>query len=75
MRRTGQFKQVLEMQELTNDNYSDIKLHSICHTGIEYKTIGFITYKKRTNNYIPDPPLAGAASKHLAINYYAELPS
>ena len=32
------------MEELTNDNYSDIKLYSIFH--IEYKAIRFITNKK-----------------------------
>ena len=29
---------------------------------IEYNAIQIITNKKRTNNYMPDPPLAGAAS-------------
>ena len=48
------------MQELTNDNYSDIKLYSIFD--IEYKVTEFNTNKKRSNYYIRDPPLAGAAS-------------
>ena len=48
------------MQELTNDNYSDIKLYSIFH--IEYKAIEFNTNKKEATVIIPDPPLAGTAS-------------
>ena len=37
-----------QMQVLTNDNYSDLKLYSIFH--IENKAIDFITNKKGTNN-------------------------
>ena len=33
-----------QMEDLTNNNYSDIKLYSIFH--IEYKAIEFITDKK-----------------------------
>ena len=38
----GNSNKVGQMQELTNDNYSDIKLYSIFH--IEYKAIEFIKY-------------------------------
>ena len=34
-----------QFQELTKDNYSDIKLYSIFH--IEYKAIEFVTNKKK----------------------------
>ena len=47
--RSGQIKQFWQMQELTNYNYSDIKLYlylySIFH--IEYKAIAFNTIKKK----------------------------
>ena len=36
------------MQELTNDNYSEIKLFSIFH--IEYKVIEFSAKKQKPNN-------------------------
>ena len=39
------------MQELTNDDYPDIKLYSIFH--IEYKDIEFITNKKEPKMACP----------------------
>ena len=39
------------MQELTNDNYSDITLYSIFH--IEYGVIKFITNKKEPTITFP----------------------
>ena len=53
-RGLGRSNKFGQMQELTNNNYSDISLCSIFH-------IEFFTNKKRTNNDILDPPFAGAA--------------
>ncbi len=44
-----------QMQELTNDNYSEIKLCSIFR--IEYKAIEFSTNKKEATNTFPTPIL------------------
>ena len=44
------------MQELSNDNYPDIKLYSIFNN--EYKAIAFITNKKNQQLlYMSDPPI------------------
>ena len=43
------------MQELTNDNYFDIKLYSIFH--IEYNAIEFSTDKKEPTITFPIPIL------------------
>ena len=45
------------MQELTNDDYPDIKLYSIFH--IEYKDIEFITNKKEPKMACPMHLLPG----------------
>ena len=44
-----------QMQELTNDNYSEIKLCNIFR--IEYKAIGFSTNKKEPTITSPTPIL------------------
>ena len=54
-----------QMQELTNDNYSEIKLYSIFH--IEYKVVEFSTNIKRTKNYIPDPNIGTTMRQPLLM--------
>ena len=53
------------MQDFANGNYSDYKLYGILHS--EYKAIAFNTNTKEATirPYMPDPPLAGAASLSL----------
>ena len=52
-----------QMQELTNDYYSEIKIHNIFH--IAYKATEF--NKKRTNNYIPDPNIGTTTRQPLIM--------
>ena len=54
-----------QMQELTNNNYSEIKLYSIFH--IEYKALEFSTNKNITNNYIPDPNIGTTTRQPLLM--------
>ena len=48
------------MQELTNDDYSDIKLYCIFH--ISNKDLELHIPKKSTSNCMSDAPFAGVAS-------------
>ena len=50
MTQTNKFRQ---MQELTNDYYSEIKIHNIFH--IAYEAVEFSTNKKEPTIHIPDP--------------------
>ena len=56
-----------QMQELTNDNYSEIKLCSIFR--IEYKAIEFSTNKKEPTirPYIPDPNIGTTTRQPLLM--------
>ena len=54
-----------QMKELTNDYYSEIKLHNIFH--IAYKAIEFSTNKKRTNSFIPDPNIGTTTRQPLIM--------
>ena len=47
-----------QMQELTNENNSDIKLYSILHI----RSMNLLLIKKESTITFPDLPLAGAAS-------------
>ena len=60
--KSNRFRQI---QELTNDYYSEIKLHNVFH--IAYKAIEFSTNKKRTNNNIPDPNIGTTTRQPLLI--------
>ena len=51
-----------QMQELTNDNYSEIKLHNIFH--IAYKVIEFSTNKKEPTITFPIPILERQRGSH-----------
>ena len=51
-----------ELQELTNDNYSEIKLHNIFH--IEYKAIEYRTNKKEPTISFPIPILERQRGSH-----------
>ena len=63
--RSNKFRQ---MQELTNDDYTDIKLYYIFHIDLHIELqIELQINIKSTNNYMPDPPCAGAAS--LSFQY------
>ena len=53
------------MRELTNGDFTDIKLYYIFH--FEYKDIELHISKKNTNNHMPDARFAGAAS--LSFQY------
>ena len=53
--RSGKIKTIEQMQELTNGNYSEIKLYSIFR--IEYKAIEFSTNKKEPTITFPTPIL------------------
>ena len=53
------------MQELTNDYYSEIKLHNIFH--IEYKAIEFSTHKKESTITTPDPNIGTTTRQPLIM--------
>ena len=54
------------MQELSNDNYSEIKLYSTFH--IEYKAIEFSTNKKEPTITFPIPILERLYSSAAILN-------
>ena len=54
-----------QMQELTNDCYSEIKLHNIFH--IAYKAIAFSTNKKEPTTFIPDPNIGTTTRQPLIM--------
>ena len=60
--RSEQIKKFGQMQALTNDNYSEIKLYSIFH--IEYKVIEFSTNKKEPTITFPIPILERQRGSH-----------
>ena len=62
VRWSGQIKKFGQMQELTNDDYTNIKLYSI----LNVSTLNYILIKS-TNNYMADSPLAGAVA--LSFQY------